>query len=68
MPSVIKERCPQDHPCPCIRVCPVEAVVQEGVGAPEVDEESCIECGACTEYCPYGAFSEGSENAFPSLV
>jgi len=61
MPSVIKERCPQDHPCPCVRICPVGAVAQEEFNAPEIDRNSCIDCGACIEFCPYQALVENSE-------
>jgi Fe-S-cluster-containing hydrogenase component 2 len=39
------ERCPQNHPCPSIRVCPAGALTQKGFHAPEVDQEKCIKCG-----------------------
>ena len=51
-------RCPQNHRCPAIRVCPVEALEQKGVEAPTVDEEKCIECGLCVQRCPMGALQE----------
>jgi ferredoxin len=53
---VINSKCPQNHPCPSVRVCPVGALSQDGYLAPKVDEEKCTECGACIEYCPMGAF------------
>jgi ferredoxin len=53
---VIKEKCPQDHPCPLIRVCPVGAISQHDFDAPEVDQVKCITCGLCVQNCAYGAF------------
>ncbi|HCC06870.1 MAG TPA: 4Fe-4S ferredoxin [Clostridiales bacterium] len=52
---VKKDRCPQNHPCPSIRVCPVNALKQKGYSAPEVDQEVCIKCGKCVKYCPMKA-------------
>ena len=49
---VKKERCPQNHPCPSIRVCPEGALSQVGYKAPEVDQEKCIRCGKCVRFCP----------------
>jgi len=53
--SVNKELCPQNHPCPAIRVCPVGALTQTGFKAPTVDEFKCIDCGKCVRFCPMGA-------------
>lgn len=53
---VIVSRCPQNHPCPSVKVCPVDALSQDGFKAPVVDEEKCIDCGACVDYCPMQAF------------
>lgn len=53
--KVIKSRCPQNHKCPALRVCPVNAISQEGYMAPAVDQESCIKCGKCSKFCPMGA-------------
>lgn len=50
-----KERCPQNHTCPAVRVCPVGALSQKGNEAPTVDAEKCIECGKCATVCPTGA-------------
>ena len=52
---VKKERCPQNHPCPSIRVCPTKALSQVGYKAPEVDQEKCIQCGKCVKFCPMRA-------------
>lgn len=48
-------RCPQNHPCPSVKVCPVDALIQHGYDAPTVDMGKCIKCGKCVTYCPMGA-------------
>lgn len=53
--KVITSRCPQNHPCPSVRVCPVAALSQTGFAAPRVDAEKCIACGKCSDFCPMGA-------------
>lgn len=53
--DVIKERCPANHPCPSLRVCPTGALTQQGFDAPEVDQDQCIACGKCVRFCPMGA-------------
>lgn len=54
---VKKSRCPQNHPCPSIRVCPVGALTQKGFSAPVADMNVCIRCGKCVKYCPMGALA-----------
>ncbi len=49
---VIQESCPQNHPCPSVAVCPVGALHQEGFDAPTVDNDACIKCGKCVDFCP----------------
>ena len=53
---VKEERCPQNHLCPAIRVCPVDAIHQAGYRAPTVDLTVCISCGKCVRACPMGVF------------
>lgn len=48
-------RCPQNHPCPSVRVCPVDALKQVGYAAPTVDMNLCIKCGKCVRFCPMRA-------------
>lgn len=48
-------KCPQNHPCPSVRVCPVKALVQKGYEAPIIDFEKCINCNKCVNYCPMRA-------------
>lgn len=53
--KVIIEKCPQDHKCPAISVCPVGALSQKDIEAPAVDGEKCIGCGKCSSFCPMKA-------------
>lgn len=53
--KLIKSRCPQNHSCPSVRVCPVNALKQVAYKAPTVSEDECIKCGKCVRYCPMGA-------------
>lgn len=50
--KVIAENCPQNHLCPSVLICPVEALKQERYEAPTVDQEACIRCGKCINFCP----------------
>lgn len=54
---VNKNRCPQNHPCPSVRVCPVGALIQSGFHAPAVDQDKCIRCGKCVRFCPMRALT-----------
>lgn len=56
--TVDKNRCPQNHKCPAIKVCPVGAIKQEGFALPTIDKETCIKCGKCIKYCPMKAIQE----------
>lgn len=53
--AVKKSRCPQNHACPSVRVCPVGALSQKGNAAPVVDMDQCIKCGKCVRFCPMRA-------------
>lgn len=51
------QKCPQNHPCPAIAVCPVKAISQQNnFSLPQINGELCIECGKCMRYCPMSAF------------
>ena len=58
---VNSNRCPQNHPCPSVAMCPVNALIQVGFAAPSVDESKCIKCGKCVKYCPKRAIEKQSE-------
>lgn len=53
--TVNKNRCPQNHLCPSVGVCPVGALTQNGFSAPVVDHEKCTKCGKCIRRCPMRA-------------
>ncbi|NMA08254.1 MAG: 4Fe-4S binding protein [Clostridiales bacterium] len=53
--TVNKNRCPQNHPCPSVRVCPTGALTQNGFDAPVADQEKCTHCGKCVRFCPMRA-------------
>lgn len=44
-------RCPQNHRCPLLTLCPVGAITQVGNGLPVIDETLCIACGKCVRHC-----------------
>jgi len=50
-------KCPQNHPCPAVRVCPAKAISQKGNGLPEIDSAKCLNCQECVYFCPMGAIS-----------
>jgi len=58
MITIDKLKCPQNHRCPAIKVCPVGAISQEGNELPTIDQEKCLECGACINFCPMGAIKQ----------
>ena len=56
MSLVVDQRvCPQNHRCPILRLCPVEAMSQRGFAAPVIDPDRCRECGKGVRHYPTGA-------------
>ncbi|MGL5272753.1 MAG: 4Fe-4S binding protein [Phocaeicola sp.] len=49
--AIDKTKCPQNHTCPMIPVCPVSAITQKGFELPQIDKEKCIKCGKCIKIC-----------------
>ncbi len=49
---VKQDKCPQNHSCPSVKVCPVNALSQNGYNAPAVDMDKCIKCAKCVKFCP----------------
>lgn len=58
MITVDAKLCPQDHKCPAMKVCPVGAISQEGFLLPFIDQEKCIKCKKCINFCPMRAIKE----------
>lgn len=58
MPKVVEEKCPKDHACPAVQICPESAITQDGYAAPVIDQNKCTQCGACIRFCPYRAFQK----------
>ncbi|MFA6322033.1 MAG: 4Fe-4S binding protein [Candidatus Buchananbacteria bacterium] len=52
---VDKNQCPQNHPCPALKICPKKALSQKNFDAPIVDANKCCDCGMCVKFCPKGA-------------
>ena len=50
--KILIENCPQNHKCPAVAICPVNALSQNGFEAPVIDENKCIRCGKCSNFCP----------------
>ena len=50
------DRCSQDHHCQSLRACPVGAITQKELSAPDIDTDKCIHCGKCVFYCPMMVF------------
>ena len=55
-------RCPQNHRCPMLAVCPAEAITQEGYGLPRINPDKCIECGKCMKICGMQAVYKNQDN------
>jgi Fe-S-cluster-containing hydrogenase component 2 len=53
--SINKNRCPENHPCPSVKVCPTDALSQQRFEAPQVNMDHCIQCGKCVKFCPMQA-------------
>ena len=50
--------CQQCQDAPCLNVCPVKAISQDGeTGRVTVDYDTCIGCRSCVSVCPFGAMS-----------
>ena len=57
-------RCPQNHRCPAISVCPTQAISQKNMfSLPVVDDSKCVVCGKCVRYCPMGAIEKVEDSA-----
>jgi len=62
MPIVNIQKCPKNHVCPCVDLCPVGAISQEeDFSDIKVDNEKCIKCGTCVQNCPHGVFQKPAQ-------
>jgi len=43
MITIDPKKCPQNHKCPLIRICPQQAITQTGFELPKIDFSKCIE-------------------------
>ncbi len=50
--------CQHCESAPCIKICPTDAITDEGV-----DTDKCIGCGLCVMVCPFGAMTFQSKVA-----
>lgn len=58
--------CMQCEDAPCAEACPEEAFYRDSsTGALLIDQETCINCGACVKACPYGALYNHELRATP---
>ncbi|MCL2318084.1 MAG: 4Fe-4S binding protein [Methanomassiliicoccaceae archaeon] len=54
---VNKNKCPQDHKCPAIKICAQKAISQATITSlPQIDPELCVMCRKCQKFCPKRAF------------
>lgn len=44
----------------CVEVCPHEVFMMDGKRAKIIDQDACMECGACARNCAYGALTVNS--------
>ena len=58
MITIDKNKCPQNHRCPSIDVCPVGAISQNEFELPVINQELCVECGKCIKFCPRKAIQK----------
>lgn len=49
--TIDKNLCPQNHKCPMLVICPVQAITQQGNALPVIDVQLCVECGKCIKVC-----------------
>lgn len=54
--NLIKERCPNNHKCRVVKLCPAKALSQKEKEVPKIDKEKCISCQKCITLCPKNVF------------
>ena len=58
MITIDKNKFPQNHRCPSIAVCPVGAISQNGFELSMINQELCVECEKCINFCPRRAIQK----------
>ena len=54
--KIDENKCPANHRCPLVTICPVDAIVQKDFNSlPIIDNDKCIECEDCVTSCPMKA-------------
>lgn len=61
MIKINKTSCPENHPCPSVKICLEGALSQQGFRAPVVDKDKCTECNRCVRNCPTGAIVQAKD-------
>jgi ferredoxin len=56
---VNRNKCPRNHKCRAVAICPVGAIAQKDrTCLPVVDADRCILCEKCIHICPKRAFEK----------
>ena len=61
---IVCRACPDP---PCLKVCPVDALVPREGGGVLLEQSKCIGCGSCVEACPIGSIFWDSERNKPDI-
>lgn len=54
--KIVKERCPHNHKCRVIALCPMDALSQKEKEVPKINYKKCIKCQKCITLCPKKVF------------
>lgn len=55
--KIDQEKCKwQECNSACKEICPVAAIIQQD-NKLIIDQDKCVECGACIAYCTHGALN-----------
>ncbi|OEF95921.1 4Fe-4S dicluster domain-containing protein [Desulfuribacillus alkaliarsenatis] len=59
----LKFQCMHCGDAACVKACPKEALTKSSNGVISLNEDKCVGCGYCAQYCPFGVpkIDEGAE-------